>query len=271
MLIIFTDLDGTLLDSEDYSYAPALPMLEKLKQAKIPVIPVTSKTRIEVEDLLQELGIIDPFVVENGSGIFLPANDPRFQVKTNQKWGDYNLLRLGMSYGEARAGLKAVAEALGLNLQGFGDLSDDQLHQLTGLPPEAIKRAKAREFTEPFVTPKEVSSQRIEEAVKEQGFKVVVGDRFSHLIGAEAGKGLAVKKLESLYQKTVPNEKIITIGLGNSPNDIAMLENVDHPFIIPGHKGPHPGLLGRGWTVAPEAGPRGWHSVISEQLSSYNN
>ena len=158
-----------------------------------------------------------------------------------------------------------------MNLQGFGDLSDDQLYQLTGLPPEAIKRAKAREFTEPFVTPKEVSQQRIEEAVKNQGFKVVVGDRFSHLIGAEAGKGLAVKKLRSLYQKTVPNEKIITIGLGNSPNDIAMLENVDCPLVIPGRKGPHPGLLGRGWTVAPYPGPTGWHSVISEQLSSYNN
>ncbi len=271
MLIIFTDLDGTLLDPEDYSYEPALPMLEKLKQEKIPVIPVTSKTRAEVEDLLQELGMIDPFVVENGSGIFLPATDPRFQVNTKEKWGNYILLRLGMSYGEAREGLKAVAKDLSLHLQGFGDLSDAQLHQLTGLSSEAIKRAKAREFTEPFVTPFEVSSQRIEEAVKNQGFKVVVGDRFSHLIGPEAGKGLAVKELELLYQKTVSNEKIITVGLGNSPNDIAMLENVDHPFIIPGRKGPHPGLLGRGWTVASHPGPTGWYSVISEQLSSYEN
>lgn len=268
MLIIFTDLDGTLLDQEDYSYEPALPMLKKLKQEKIPVIPVTSKTREEVEDLLRELGIVDPFVVENGSGIFLPANDPRFQVETEGRWGDYNLLPLGMNYEEARAGLKAVAQNLGLESQGFGDLSNEQLHQLTGLPPEAIKRAKTREFTEPFVTPKEVSPEKIEEAVESQGFKVVVGDRFSHLIGPKAGKGIAVKKLRSLYQKTVPNEKITTIGLGNSPNDIAMLENVDCPFIIPGCKGPHPGLLGRGWTVAPHPGPKGWYSVISEQLSS---
>ena len=44
-LLVFTDLDGTLLDHHSYSHAAALPGLERLRGLEVPVIPVTSKTR----------------------------------------------------------------------------------------------------------------------------------------------------------------------------------------------------------------------------------
>ena len=47
--VLFTDLDGTLLDLFDYSYDAALPALEFLKKRKIPVIVCTAKTLAENE------------------------------------------------------------------------------------------------------------------------------------------------------------------------------------------------------------------------------
>jgi len=264
-LIIFTDMDGTLLDSEDYSYAPALPMLRRLQAAGIPVIPVTSKTRAEVETFCGALNITDPFIVENGSGVFFPQDYSKFQLPPGEPWQGYHLVQFGCTYAEARTGLAAIAQTLNTELQGFGDLSIIELLQLTGLSELDAHQAKAREFTEPFITPKDIPAADIKQAGSTHGFRIVVGDRFSHLIGHHAGKGIAAQKLTQLYQSALPTETpITTIGLGNSPNDLDMLEVVDIPIIVPGKQGPHPGLVGRNWQVAPAPGPQGWAKVLEQ-------
>ncbi|MCG8362555.1 MAG: haloacid dehalogenase, partial [Pseudanabaenales cyanobacterium] len=122
-----------------------------------------------------------------------------------------------------------------------------------------------REFTEPFRTPKNVPTDQLKQAVHEMGFQVVVGDRFSHLIGSEAGKGKAVRQLTQLYQSALPKSvQLTTIGLGNSPNDLGMLENVKIPVIVPSSQGPHPDLSERNWQVAPAPGPQGWAMAVEK-------
>ena len=46
-VVVFTDLDGTLMDHDSYDVAPAKPALDALAARSIPVVPVTSKTRAE--------------------------------------------------------------------------------------------------------------------------------------------------------------------------------------------------------------------------------
>lgn len=267
-LIVFTDLDGTLLNSESYAYDAALPTISTLKERGVPVIPVTSKTRSEVETLIRQVGLTEPFVVENGSAIFVPREDCPFDLPAGEDDGPYRVMALGVAYVMVRAGLKAIAQTLGRPLKGFGDLSVEQVQQLTGLSADDAHRAKMREFTEPFLTPKNVSPEDLTGAVEEMGFKVVVGDRFSHLIGGEAGKGRAVHLLTELYRPTFPpGEPIVTIGLGNSPNDLDMLENVDCPVVLPGPSGPHPQLATKGWTVAPHPAPEGWAEAMDQLLA----
>lgn len=267
-LILFTDLDGTLLNSDSYAYDAALPMLKTLKQQGVPVIPVTSKTRAEVETLIQRIGLTDPFVVENGSAIYIPRETCPFALPAGEDVGPYRVVALGVAYVMARAGLKAIAQELGRPLKGFGDLSVEQVQQLTGLSAEDAHQAKMREFTEPFLTPKNTPPEKLTAAVEAMGFKVVVGDRFSHLIGGSAGKGLAVQQLVALYQPTfAAGEPIVTVGLGNSPNDIDMLENVDQAIVLPGADGPHPQLSDRNWTIAPQPAPEGWAIAIEQVLA----
>ena len=71
-ILIFTDLDGSLLDHHSYSYSAAGPLLEDLRTADVPVIPVTSKTRAELQVLRTELQNRHPFIVENGAAVFMP-------------------------------------------------------------------------------------------------------------------------------------------------------------------------------------------------------
>jgi len=269
-LMLFTDLDGTLLNSESYAYDAALPVLATLKQQGIPVVPVTSKTRAEVETLIQQIGLTDPFIVENGSAIYIPRDTCPFELPAGEDDGPYRVVALGVAYVMVRAGLKAIAQELGRPLKGFGDLSVEQVQQLTGLAAADAHQAKMREFTEPFLTPKNTPPEKLTAAVEEMGFKVVVGDRFSHLIGGGAGKGIAVRQLVECYRPTwPPGEPIVTIGLGNSPNDLAMLETVDHAIVLPGASGPHPQLSDRGWLIAPQPAPAGWAAVVTQVLAQY--
>jgi mannosyl-3-phosphoglycerate phosphatase len=265
-LIIFTDLDGTLLNHEDYDYRAALPMLAKLQELQIPVIPVTSKTRAEVASLRQEIGLNEPFILENGSGIFLPQTDNRFANEEVTLEGDYYVKHLGCTYIEARAGLRIIQSEIREILRGFGDLSDVEVANLTGLSQLAAKQAKAREFSEPFVTPKEISIEHLETTAAEYGFRVLIGDRFCHLLGAEAGKGKAVTWLLNLYRENTVTDKIFTVGLGNSPNDLEMLEAVDIPIVIASQKGINPDLANRGWLVPQAPGAAGWAEAIAGVL-----
>ncbi|MEM6255883.1 MAG: HAD-IIB family hydrolase [Cyanobacteria bacterium P01_D01_bin.156] len=262
-LIIFTDLDGTLLNGETYDYAATVPIIQQLKALQIPVIPVTSKTRAEVATLRQEVGLTEPFITENGSGIFIEVNHNPFKEPPGEQEGDYYIVELGCPYVQARAALRVIANELRHSLLGFGDMTIQRLQKYTGLSAQDAQEAKAREFSEPFITPKAVTSAQIVEAVESMGFNVVVGDRFSHLIGPEAGKGNAVERLVDLYRSIwPPEETIVTIGLGNSPNDLDMLAHVDHPIILPGVNGAHPQLAEQGWEVAPSIAPQGWIEAI---------
>ncbi|CAI2531932.1 Putative mannosyl-3-phosphoglycerate phosphatase [Serratia ficaria] len=73
-LLIFTDLDGSLLDHDSYSWRAAQPWLDRLAAAQTPLIIATSKTAAEVAPLRQRLGLQQqPFIAENGAQTVFPA------------------------------------------------------------------------------------------------------------------------------------------------------------------------------------------------------
>ena len=48
-IIVFTDLDSTLLHPKTYSFDAAMPALKLIKEKDIPLILCSSKTRAEIE------------------------------------------------------------------------------------------------------------------------------------------------------------------------------------------------------------------------------
>ena len=85
MDVVFTDLDGTLLDHSTYSFAEAQPALALLKSKNVPLIFCTSKTRSEVEYWRGLLGNNHPFIVENGGAAFVPENYFNFPIPASVK------------------------------------------------------------------------------------------------------------------------------------------------------------------------------------------
>ena len=276
MLIVFTNFDDSLLNQNDDDYKLIVSIIDKLKNQNIPLIPVTSKTRTEVEELRTKLGFIDPFIVENGSAIFIPQSDRNWQTDTNTLESDYYVQTLGCSYIEARAGLKIIQSTLRINnLKGFGDFEDTEIQSLTRLSKEASRRAKTREFSEPFIPPKDISVIDLENAAAEFGFRIIsstqqsesLGDRFSYILGNNASIGNAVQWLIDHYQpETVADqtESLVTIGLGNSSQDLEMLEKMDIPVVIASKTEINSSLAVKNWKNTNSLGAQGWSEAITE-------
>jgi len=264
-ILIFTDLDGSLLNQEDYLYAEAVPTLEKIKAAGIPLVMVTSKTRTEVEHLQTKMNIADPFITENGGGIFFPDSLGMKNLAGGEKKGKYTFIRLGASYGNIRTFFVKAASRFAI--RGFGDMKTAEIAELTGMSDIDVGRARRREFTEPFLAENDEDIREIERMARREGFKITKGGRFFHLLGAGQDKGVAVNRLIDIYRKDGMETALVTVGIGDSENDLPMLQQVDIPVLIPR---PQQGFLNielPGLVRAGEPGCRGWNSAVGAILN----
>jgi mannosyl-3-phosphoglycerate phosphatase len=258
--IIFTDLDGSLLDANTYSFDSALPALHLIREKAIPVVFVSSKTRPEVEVWRYRLQNEHPFVVENGGGIYIPDGYFPFDIPGPAQDG-YRLISLGKAYGALRKQFVELRERLGVNVRGFGDMSPDEVAALTQLTREEAKLAKKRDFTEPFVFP-EGPDARFLQAIEGEKLRWTQG-QFFHLMG-DHHKGRAVDRLRTLYERMYGGA-VFTIGIGDSLNDLPFLVTVDQAVLIRKKTGKYdarieiPGLV-----RTRRAGAAGWREAIEE-------
>lgn len=264
MFLIFTDLDGSLLDDADYSYDGARPALDRIAREGWPLVFVTSKTRSEVEHLQRRMGIEGPFVVENGAAAFFPSSLTGLEVRGAKPEGSLQALVFGRPYAEVRRFVEDVRGEYGL--RGFGEMGAPEIAELTDLPQEDAERARRREFTEPFLMahPERLPELKVEAAAR--GFDITTGGRLYHMIGAGQSKGRAVRKVQEILAGPGP-KPLVSLGLGDSPNDMEMLQVVDHPIVIPRPDGRVMDVGRDDVIIAPEPGSRGWSSALLQVVS----
>jgi mannosyl-3-phosphoglycerate phosphatase len=261
-ILIFTDLDGTLLDHVTYEWKEALPALNRCKESHIPVILVSSKTRAEIDLLRRKLSLSAPFISENGGGIFFPDNT--FEEPPQGAFFDrgFWIFSLGIPYVQLVKGIAEIREELGWDIKGFSDMSSHEISRLTGLDEETSKLAAQREYDEPFVIPEDRFAEDavLIEAAARRGLTVTRGGRFYHLHG-DNDKGRSMEKVISWYKQV--HGEVMTIVLGDSPNDFPMLKLADYPILVRGNrdflylKEDIPRL-----EITRAIGPEGWNSAV---------
>tara|TARA_Y100001968_G_scaffold172009_1_gene157425 strand:+ start:1504 stop:2295 length:792 start_codon:yes stop_codon:yes gene_type:complete len=255
---IVTDLDGTLMD-ENYDISPAKKTLNKLSEMAIPVIPCTSKTASEVRHFRNENGLLDPFIVENGAAIY-----GTFLDKTSE-WE----LILGKSYEELRYILKNLSKEVNYQLIPLNDLSKNQIFQLTGLSDQGIDRALDRHWSVPFLNPPDDIFEKIRIISDSYNVQIFKGNRMSHLLSSESHKGQAVCKLKVHLQ----NQDVKIIALGDSQNDLPLLEYADISIVIPSKNGPNKylqsGINNGSFILANAPHAEGWSNSVEEVINSF--
>lgn len=99
------------------------------------------------------------------------------------------------------------------------------------------------------------------------GLNWTKGSRFDHLTGAN-DKGKAVKILTDLFKQKF--RSVITIALGDSPNDLPMLKAVDYPILVQKAGGQYEGSIQLNNLIKAEGiGPEGWKKAVFRLLASF--
>ena len=259
-IIIFTDLDGTLLHPKTYSFEEAKPALKLIEDEGIPLVLCSSKTRAEMEVYQKRLGNNHPFVSENGGGIFIPKGyfESVGSAVPTISYDEYETIVIGSPYQEIRKTFLELKLELNAKVKGFGDMTEREVAAISGLTEEEATLAKRRDFGEPFIF-EGVTDDRFLKAIEERGLHWTQG-RFFHIMG-ENDKGKAVKLLKHLYGKAVG--EVITIGLGDGFNDLPMLKEVDHPVLIPKEDRSYDSRVHLpNLTKAKRIGPSGWNEEV---------
>lgn len=244
--VVFSDLDGTLLDHATYAYDEAKPALNVLRRLDIPLILASSKTSAEIKPLHQELALERwPAIVENGAGAFIPGSDA----------GDDD-----QDYQRLRQTIATLPALLSKGFIGFGDMSDLEVADQTGLPLEQARLARMRHYSEPGIwTGSEVELARFLETLRSSGVSARQGGRFLTLSFGHS-KAERMPLIADLLGAD------LTIALGDAPNDVEMLEAADYGVIV---RNDHAARLPR---LSKEkegrirrtllSGPAGWNAAI---------
>lgn len=261
--LVFTDLDGTLLNHHDYDWSAAKPALKALKARNIPLILVSSKTDSEMLPLRQALGNTDPLVCENGSLILIPEawlGPLGVEVDERAVFEGYYYDYRGLPREQILAALNDMKPDY--QFTGFAWMTVEDIARHTGLSEEAAALASDRKASEPIIwrdSPEAL--EKFAEALAAYRLRVVKGGRFYHVMG-QCDKGDAVQYLQNRYAHHfgVPPW---SIALGDSPNDLDMLKQVEAPAIIPHSDGTHlqDDALEKA-LIAPKEGAQGWNHVV---------
>jgi len=262
-LIVVSDLDGSLLDHATYSFEAARPALDRLRDADVPLVLCTSKTRAEVEPIRAVLDNAHPFIVENGGGVCIPTGYFPFEIEGAERRGDYVVVPLGDRYAELTGALARASRASGVSVRGFADMTDDEVAAETGLTSAEARLARQREFDEPFVVLEPAREPELLAAIDREGKRWTAGGRFHHITGANDKAG-AVRLLVALYRRQLG--AVRTVGLGDAPNDAPFLHVVDLPILIASPSVDRLRALVPGGRVTTLEGPAGWNAAVSAVL-----
>ncbi|GAB5452742.1 MAG: mannosyl-3-phosphoglycerate phosphatase [Halioglobus sp.] len=271
-LLVFTDLDGSLLDHHSYSYEAAEPQLRRLEQLGVPVIPVSSKTRPEIEALRRQLGNAEPFIAENGAAAFIPqgyfVQQPAETALRDgywvREWAAPRDVWLGV--------LASLDNEFAGEYETFSAVGVEGVMALTGLDRAAAELANQRDYTEQvrWLGDKARKAQFVE-ALQGNGASVTQGGRFLSVSG-NCSKGDALCWLRGLYKAAWPECTVCDLAIGDSANDIDMLEAAHTCLLIrsPAHELPR---LQRqdGFMLSTVPGPTGWAEGVERWLQLHQD
>ncbi|WP_375601484.1 mannosyl-3-phosphoglycerate phosphatase-related protein [Enterobacter hormaechei] len=259
-LLVFTDLDGTLLDFHTLDWQPAAAWLERLRDEQIPVILCSSKTASEMDDIQQELGLGGlPYIAENGA-----------VIQPDVRWENAERFISEKRHSDIGRFIARVRQDMHLKFTTFDDVDERAIAEWTGLSRTRSVLARKLEASVTLIwRDGDEQMKRFAAELARLGLKIVQGARFWHILDTCCGKDVAVHWLVEQYRLHEGSEPT-TLGLGDGPNDAPLLDSVGFAVVVKGFnregvslKNNDPARVYR--TQHP--GPSGWREGLDRFLT----
>ena len=251
-VIIFTDLDGSLLHRDNFGFDSIKNYIINLLDRGIIVVPNTSKTEEEIKEFINELGIKLPYISENGSSIYdlniINTNFPNKIILSRDK---QELLKIFK---------EKVPERLKKNCKLILDMNKRQQSNIFGLKDKYLKNALNRKYTIPFLFEgSKIEKNELNKILKSNLLSMQEGGRVINL-GDNTNKVKSMNQVVKMYKKIEKNIKVVAVG--DNYNDLEMLKNSDIPCLVFNNKFKKDQVNIDNLIISNRPSPEGWADVI---------
>ena len=259
-IIVFTDLDGTLLHRDTFQFDTIKNYIKSLINKGVIIIPNSSKTEVEIEEFNEELGVNLPFISENGASIhglnLITSNFPNKLIVSREK---EELLRIFEN---------KVPEKLKQKCFQISKMSKKDQENILGQKDEKLKNALNRKYTLPFLFKGDKSEKnRLLKLLNTNSLTLQEGGRVSNLCD-NVNKVKSMNRVVKILKKI--EEKIITIAVGDNYNDLDMLKNCDIPCLVFNDQFKLDQINIDNLIFSNKPSPEGWADVIKKALAKLN-
>ena len=270
--LIFTDLDGTLLNHENYSLGNNKKIISRIIYNQNDIIFNTSKTFIESKNLLKILNLVNmPFSTENGAVLYFPKKKFK-KIKHSYDFGKYWKYRVAkLSSLKWYKFLKKKQKEFKFLIAQ--DLSFDVLKKYTNL--KNTKMMLNREASQIIIWKDSLSNlKKFKNKLKlEKNGVLIQGSRFIQ-ISSICNKRIAKKLISHAYDIQFRDKySMNTIAMGDSKNDIEMLNSCKYSCIIKNPSCAYPKLRSNKKNVfkSSKLAPDGWSEVLYKLNKTLEN
>jgi mannosyl-3-phosphoglycerate phosphatase family protein len=232
--ILFTALEGCLLDTRTGSWAAAQAGIDELERRAVPWVIFSGLTRAQMDPIRRKLGHSGPFVTEHGGGLFVPQGYFPVRIEGQERSGNFQMLALGKPYGETAAALEELAEEAGVSVVGVNQMNLRETERNTGLGRRDAEQFRLRDFEEPFffAGASDAEIARFVARAKKKGYHAKPGTPFWYF-SSLADSGAAARRLAQLYRASAPARRQSQIvAIGARPEDAGMLSAADRGIML---------------------------------------
>ena len=255
-ILIFTDLDGSLLHRDTFKFDSIKDYILSLVNRGIIIIPNSSKTEKEIEKFSEELGVKLPYISENGSSIqglnLINANFPNKIVLSREK---EELIKIFND---------KVPEQLKDKCIEISKINKKKQEKIFGQKDDNLKNALNRKYTLPFLFKGDKNQKnKLLKILNSNSLTLQEGGRILNLCD-NINKVKSMNRVIKILKKT--EDKIRTIAVGDNYNDLDMLKSCDIPCLVFNDKFKLDHINIDNLIFSNKPSPEGWADVIKKAL-----
>ena len=256
MVVIFTDLDGSLLHRDTFKFDSIKDYIKSLINSGIIIIPNSSKTEKEIEKFNEELGVELPYISENGSAIhglnLINQNFPNEIILSRKKEELLKILN------------EKTPEKLLNKFVQISKLSKKEQEKIFGQKDDKLKDALQRKYTLPLLFNGNNSEKnKLLKVLSYNSLSLQEGGRVLNLCD-NINKIKSMNRVIKILKKT--EDKIKTIAVGDNYNDLEMLKNCDVPCLVFNDQFKMDKINIDNLIFSNKPSPEGWADVIKMAL-----
>ena len=260
-ILIFTDLDGTLLHRDTFKFDEIKDYIKDLLSKGIYIIPNSSKTDNEILEFNEELGIELPFISENGSAInglnLINKNFPNNIILSREK---NELLEIFHS---------KIPNSLKDKCEFIFEMNKKKQLNIFGVNEDKLKNIRNRKYTSPFLFKgNKIERNKLTIRLKSISLSLQEGGRVINLCD-NVDKVKSMKKVIKIFKKIETNIKVIAVG--DNYNDIEMLKSADLPCLVFNDQFKLDEIDIKNLIISNKPSPEGWADVIKKALVKINH